>query len=163
MQKLRLVPLVLRWCIGRDTVEQRLGMLDAVLHVFSRRKNGSVSVDEAIASAAESVAAGEETLHMRAAQALKQLLNEVPEAPVLGKALDIVLALAQSAGRTRAAEILAALLPVVAQRLKQAAPKSVRLRRGSTIERAKLAMRMQWLSNDVKHHEPPSNLDSNSR
>ena len=42
---------------------------------------------------------------------------------------------------------------------------SARLRRGSTVERAKNAIRMQWMSNEVKHQEMRDSfvtLDSDS-
>jgi len=53
---------------------------------------------------------------------LCSVLEQSPEAPVLGKVLDSVLALASVLPKAAVPRILGKILPVVASRLKQAAP-----------------------------------------
>ena len=53
---------------------------------------------------------------------LCNVLEESPEAPVLGKVLDAVLALAVALPKTEVSKVLGKILPVVASRLKRAAP-----------------------------------------
>lgn len=104
------------------------------------------------------------TMLMASVDPICQLIERSLEAPVLGTVLDVVLGLTSVLPSEDVPTFLARVLPSAAKRLKQAAPQSVnvRARRGSTVERAKQSLRMQWMSNEVQHQDPPPNLDSES-
>ena len=149
-QQLRLLPIVLRWTLTCDAVDARVSLLDTMLDVvstlnFSENENDRSNVD----------------LLMSSVEPLCQLVNKSLEAPVLGSVLNVVLGMTLVLPKEKDVPIfLSKVLPCVAKRLKQAAPQSVsvRARRGSTVERAKKALRMQWMSNEVDHQDPPPNL-----
>jgi hypothetical protein len=110
-QQLSLLPVVLAWALHGDKVDQRVVMLDAVIAVLQHPdiQGALLSLDNM-------------ALLESGITPLCSVLEQSPEAPVLGKVLDAVLALASVLPKSEVPKILGKILPVVASRLKQAAP-----------------------------------------
>eukprot|EP00946_MAST-07B_sp_MAST-7B-sp1_P000729 g729.t1 len=114
-QQLSLLPVVLAWSLLGDKVDQRVGMLDAVITVLQNPDVCTALLSSSNMSLLEGSIAP-----------LCNVLGESPEAPVLGKVLDAVLALVVSIPKTEVSKVLGVILPVVASRLKRAAPQEMR-------------------------------------
>ena len=191
---LKLVPVALRWVTSRETVELKCAMLHAVVHGLHAAGQRVVPAKIAAATSEDtfdddddfdddereeetqppSVAVSEVgELFAQCTGALEHLLASSAEAPVLRACLEVVLALAAILPRTsskpdksgaQSGPMLSRLLPVVAERLRQAAPRSLRLgqRSQSMVFREERSVQMQWLSNDIDHmnQDDSRHLDS---
>jgi hypothetical protein len=183
----RLIPIVLRWSISRETIDGKCALLYAVvngLKLVGKGQDGAGrgrgeagappdssafdgddedDFDDFDEAEEDGVIADKDIddLFGRATAAVEQLLSSAAEAAVLRAALEVVLTL--SALKPRAGAMMSRVLPVIAERLRQAAPRSVRIggRTASMVFRQEQSMQMQWLSNDITPNQDDSqHLDS---